>query len=174
MNTANRKLTEQAARQFINEQHAKYFDILQSFVRRMNVKPPNMPTYTIVDCVFRHCGQYDPRKHDLQYSIPYCVYLGEEYSETIAHEMAHAFQRSMKTGDCNTPHGTTFLWLLAECGVDVSDKRKAIYHDYPVRIVDRLAEELKQERGGSDHITLRPVRRKSLKDLMEERNRKDR
>lgn len=172
MHTANRKMLERDARVFIREQHNKYFEILHSFFRRMNVKPPTEPDYTIVDCIFRHCGQYDPNKHTLQYSIPYCVHAGDEYHITVAHEMSHAFQRYMRTGDCNTPHGETFLWMLAECGIDVSDRKKTIFHPYNVVAVDRLAEELKRERGGSDHITMQPVRRKSLKELIAERNHK--
>lgn len=167
-NNIPRRMTEQQARQFIKEQHNYYYGRLDEFLRKLELKRPELPTYQSVDCVFRHCGQYNPRKHEVQYSIPYCVYLGEEYAETIAHEMSHAFQRSVKRDD--PAHGTTFLWLLAECGIDVSDKRKAIYHTYPVLTIDRLAEQLKEERGGSDHITMQPVRRKTLKELVAERN----
>lgn len=182
LNNANRppvprKMPVALALKYIKEQHQLYYDRLQAFCLKLALgqkhKVPPMPEYTVVDCVFERCGQYDTRKHTLQYSLPYCVYVGEEYHEVVAHEMAHAFQRSTRFGDFNTAHGSTFLWMLCEARLQklTPEMPNVITHDYPVRIVDRLAEELKAERGGSDHITLNPVRRKSLRDLMEERNR---
>lgn len=180
MNTANRKpiprkMPIALAYKYIKEQHQLYYDRLKDFCRIAGIRAPGFPFYTVVDCVFRHCGQYDPRKHTLQYSLPYCVYVGEEYHEVVAHEMAHAFQRATRFGDCNNSHGSTFVWMLSEARQQQLNPNmpNVIAHDYPVAVVDRLAEELKAERGGSDHITMQPVRFKTLKQLIEERNKRN-
>lgn len=157
------------SREFIKRNHEEYYKLLATFCKRMGlVNIPDLPNIEIVDVVFRHCGQFNPTFNRCQYSLPYCAYEGDNYHQTIAHEMVHAFQRSVKPND-TAAHGHTFLWLLSECGIE--DVKNQIYHSIPYHVVEKVAEELKRLRGGyTEYVSMQSRQRKTLKDLIRERN----
>lgn len=168
LNQMIHKFTEQQAREFIYEQHAIYYNRLATFLAGYDVVVPAMPTASITDAVYTHCGQYTPSLHQCQYSLPYCVFDGANYFATVAHEVSHSFQYALNQNAAS--HGREFLWLIAECGLP--NPKQQIYHSYPVAVVCRIADELKAMRGGvSDDISF-TTRRKSLKELMQERARR--
>lgn len=162
------QFTEQAARGFIREQHEIYYERLATFLRGFDVEVPEMPQLVITDAVYTHCGQYTPATHTCQYSLPYCVFAGQAYYATVAHEVTHSFQRCINRNAAT--HGREFLWLIAECGLP--NPRQQIYHDFPVASVIAIAEELTAMRGGtSDDISF-TTRRRSLRDMLAERARR--
>lgn len=137
------RFTEFEAREFIAAQHIRYYDILRNQTVTMGFRVRPIPAIHIVDATFVACGQYNPVENRCTYSLPYAVYCGDEYRETVAHEVCHAFQRVVNRNDY--AHGPTFFWLLR----DVCKFRKAIAtHSYPLVEVDRIAQELREMRGG--------------------------
>jgi len=138
------KYTEAEARQYIAVQHAKYWDTLQRFCREYTAyKPPAIPSYRIVDSVFPHCGQYNPNTNTCQYSLAYCVYEGENYRETVAHELCHAMHHRIYKS--KPAHGSDFLWLLRDI-CKFPDAQAT--HTLPINVVEQIGNELVEMRGG--------------------------
>lgn len=86
----------------------------------------------------RACGKYFTKTHTCRYYLPYVMMLGiEEYDDTIAHEVVHAYQR------CLLPrckyHGESFyIMMKLACGYDL----KKHTHCYSVRDAKHVAHTL--------------------------------
>lgn len=145
------RFTVEQAEAFIRTEHERYYLTLRDFCKRMSVPCRlELPRVEIVDSVYVHCGQYSPNENLCSYSIPFCVYAGERYAETVAHEVCHAFQPIVKPA-CSA-HGKTFLWLLRDiCKFPQADA----FHYWPVAEVERLAQQLKTGRVINDALPIR-------------------
>lgn len=155
------RFSVEQAEKFIRQEHSRYYERLQEFCKTFGVPCRlELPRIEIVDSVYTHCGQYSPIQNLCIYSNPFCIYAGEDYAETVAHEVCHAFQLVIKPA-CSA-HGKTFLWLLRDvCGFP----NAGAYHSYPVAEVERLAQALK---GGREVNDAMPIRgRSSLSSLVE-------
>lgn len=165
--TIERRFTERQAKTFIKDAHREAYDKL--LLATASFTPshwPRAPTFTVTDSVFRHCGQYSPMENACQYSLAYCVHLGEEYRETIDHEVAHAFVWFMHA--CGG-HDERFFDMMRLAGYPEPDR----YHSHPVLEIERLSEVLKAERlsaGGVINDISFGVRRKSLAERLKERS----
>lgn len=160
------KFSEADARRYIAVQHATYWDLLSRFCREYtHYAPPIVPSYQIVDSVFRHCGQFDPNANVCQYSIAYCVYEGEAYNETVAHELCHAMH--CKVYKSKPAHGKDFLFLIR----DICKFPKAqTTHNIPIGPVEQIANELIAARGGLRNDSAQRV--KSLRERVADLNKR--
>lgn len=143
------KFTEGQAREYIARQHCIYWDLLARFCREFTAyKPPAPPSFSIVDTVFRHCGMYSPQRNHCEYSLAYCVYEGENYNDTVAHELCHAMHHRIYK--CKPAHGSDFLFLLRDV---CKFPNATATHSLPFNVVDQIAAELIEMREGvsNDH-----------------------
>lgn len=163
--------TEKFAREFIERQHAEYYQRLLQLAEPYALRLPELPTIQIVDSVFVHCGQYNPRENVCQYSLPYCVYDGSGYVNTIAHELCHAFADCINAN--GAAHGAEFKFLIS-LALPGCDPDKEVYHNYPIARVMDIAEQLKAARGGVSSTMSFISKRKSITDLRKELQEKQR
>lgn len=165
------KFNEQQAKDFVAAQHAKYYAHLRAFLNQQGLQLavlPAMPTIAYEDSVFNTCGHYNPRTNVCTYCLPLAAWIGEDFYATVAHEMVHAFQDTVYHASAD--HGREFLWLMKECGF--AEPKKQIVGNYSVAYMRDAADELKRQRGGTSN-TLSFAQRgsKSLRQLLQERNR---
>jgi hypothetical protein len=76
--------TESEAKQFITVQHAHYFAVLREFCLSNKLCGEiRIPEIHVVDAVFRACGQYNWTRNVCEYSLPFCVFDGAQYADTM-------------------------------------------------------------------------------------------
>lgn len=73
------------------------------------------PTLELDGNVRAWAGEFHRRERVCKYAVLYAFKIGDEFDETIAHEVCHAYQRSFLK-DCKS-HGELFYYLLrVVCG----------------------------------------------------------
>jgi hypothetical protein len=178
-----RRFTERQAREFVEATHrSAHAQLLAAFEagcaphRPSWHRDPTLPSLEITDSVYQHCGLYQPELNRCSYSLAYCVMAGDEYIETIVHEVAHAFVH-FAWGDCCTVHGAEFMRVMRLAGRDTSSPQArddVQFHRYPVLAAERLAEELVAERlsrgGVRNDMKLGTLRRQSLAERQARRS----
>lgn len=173
----NHKFTESEARCYITEQHAHYYQHLRYFAMAVGFKPndlPSLPAVKIVDAVNRYCGQYHPATNTCEYSLPFCVYEGEQYNETIAHEVCHCIHPRLY-GKSDPVHGKNFLWLLRDvCKFPKSNAKFDLTFAAAQKIL-LISQELIEMRaaagsGGANDIVL--AARGNLRSMIEQLNKR--
>lgn len=122
------------------ELHRKYCRKLASFARNwghgsLDIGQPDIEFKVSGTKVG---GKYSSAKHCCIYMLDYMAVVDDEYEETIAHEVCHAYQQMILPS--SKWHGDFFLFLLRNvCGF----KEAGIRHTHPVGKIKVVAEYLK-------------------------------
>lgn len=117
-----------AARQ-IRMRHDYWCFRVDAWLLKQGLTPRLPPSCEMSWLGGRACGKYYSRQHKCKYYLPYAMMLGiDEYDDTIAHEVVHAYQRCLMPR-CKF-HGESFYILMRlACGYDL----KTHTHSYSVR-----------------------------------------
>ena len=115
--------------QWIHERHVHWHGVMNDYFGHRAYRvwtPPNLSDVKIVNRAPKKAGCYNSREHLCTYYLPYAIVAGEhEYDKTIAHEVCHSWQWTIRPGI--SAHGEFFLYLLNEvCGFTKADR----WHTY--------------------------------------------
>lgn len=99
---------------WVTERHNYWYGYLRNWCLHAGINPPLSPRCETVIDGYKKAGWYSQGPGSLRsctYDLAYVIVAGERYDETIAHEMCHAFQRTVANGKTHK-HGEIFFFLL--------------------------------------------------------------
>jgi hypothetical protein len=112
--------------EWISQRHAYWCQRLYEFSKTLGVTPRAQPTMCVYLPGKREAGHYSSL-HGCAYSLAYAM-SEDEFDSTIAHEVCHAYQKSLMPDAAW--HGEFFLFLLqVVCGKKAHGTR----HKYNVK-----------------------------------------
>lgn len=119
--------------QKVREWHAYWCDHLENFAACFGVKHQRPKIFFRCNGT-KIAGTFRPGNNTCYYSVPYVIACGNEYYETVAHEVCHSYQYALMP-KCK-PHGDFFLFLMRQ----VCKFPKHVHrHNFDVRKVKKIA-----------------------------------